>query len=451
MSDPVDPTAPADLVITGATVLGHGDDGTIDFAAAQDIVIRGGAIEAVVPHAGPIPAVETIAADGMVAMPGLINCHSHSPMVMFRGAAEDVPEARWFNEFIWPMEVNLTEDDIELAARLAAAEMIRSGTTTFVDHYFSMDAIARVTEEVGMRGLLGWTYFSSEGPAGFERSLGFAREWDGAAGGRIRTALAPHAPYTVTDEDLVTTATAAREHALPVHIHASEARIQTRNSLERHGVTPIEVLRRTGILDGHTVIAHGIGIVADDLPTLAAAPQVGIGSAPKGYLKHGFDTTPLRLLRSAGVPVGLATDGAASNNTVDIWESMTAMGLVQKATERDQAYLPAREVLGIATTESAAVAGLTGIVGRIAPGHRADLILVDLSGPRTQPIHDLASTLVYSAHSDDIDTTIVDGRVLMRGKRLLTVDVAAVVAELAPRLARLTDRSHGRSIQDYGE
>jgi 5-methylthioadenosine/S-adenosylhomocysteine deaminase len=369
-------------------------------------------------------------------------------MVLFRGAAEDVSEERWFNEFIWPMEVNLTEHDIELGARLAAAEMISTGTTTFADHYFGMDAIARSTEETGLRALLGLTYFSSDGEAGLERGLDFADRWNGRAGGRITAALAPHAPYTVTHEDLVATTLAALDNDLPIHIHASESRIQTRHSLDREGATPIEVLRRAGMFDARVLLAHGIGLVPEDLATLANG-RTGVGSAAKGYLKHGTDTTPVRMLRAAGIPVGLATDGAASNNTVDMWETMTAFALVQKAVERDQSFLTAREVLEHATVQGARAIGREHDLGRIAAGYRADLLLVDLAGPRTQPVHDLAATLVYSAHSDDIDTTIVDGRVLMRGRALLTVDVPALVAEITPNLPRLTDRTHGRSIQDY--
>ncbi|GAA4175293.1 amidohydrolase [Gryllotalpicola koreensis] len=439
---------PADLVVRGAVVLAYSEADGVHFLPDHDVVVRGGVIEAVQPTGEPVPALETIDAHGMVAMPGLINCHAHSPMVLFRGVAEDVSEERWFNEYIWPMEVNLTDDDIELGARLAAAEMISTGTTTFADHYFGMEQIARSTDESGLRALLGLTYFSSDGPAGLERGLAFAESWGGKAGGRITTALAPHAPYTVGHEDLVATALAALDHDLPVHIHASESRIQTKHSIDREGVTPIEVLHRAGLFEARLLIAHGIGIVPEDVATLAAG-RVGVGSAAKGYLKHGTDTTPVRLLRAAGVPVGLATDGAASNNTVDMWETMTAFALVQKAVERDQAFLSARDVLEHATVQSARAIGRGDDLGRLEAGYRADLLLVDLSGPRTQPVHDLAATLVYSAHSDDIDTTIVDGRVLMRGRKLLTVDVPGLVAEIAPRLPRLTDRSHGRSIQDY--
>ena len=441
---------PADLAITDVTALVHDADGAVQFLAGATILVGEGLIISVSEEAAPA-GVEVIDGRGQVAMPGLINCHSHSPMVMFRGAAEDVSTSDWFNKKIWPMEVNLTESDVTLAARLACAEMIASGTTTFADHYFMMDRIADVVDETGMRANLGWTYFSSEGDTGFDRGLGFALERNGSASGRITTSLAPHAEYTVNDEDLRRTARAGLDHDLLVHIHAAESRVQTRQSRAVRGISPIQVLALTGVLEGRTLVAHGKGIVPEDLPLLAAARgRVGVGSAPKGYLKVGEETTPIRGLLSAGVAVGLATDGAASNNTLDVWESMMMTSLVQKYVEQDQLWMTARQVLGIATLGSAAAVGLGGTVGSLAPGHQADIILVDLSGPHTRPIHDLAATLVYSARSADISTTIVAGRVLMRDRRLLTVDVPATLDSLAPRLAELTDISHGKSIQDYG-
>lgn len=447
-----------DLIVAGATALEH-DDGEVVLREGRSVVVRGGEIVAVVDdtdlpaardRAGLDPDVEVIDARGQVAMPGFVNCHTHSPMVMFRGAAEDIPAERWFNEYIWPMEVNLTDEDVALATRLAAAEMIQAGVTTFADHYFSMATIAGVVEEVGLRGVLGETYFSTDGAAGLERSLDFATGWRGKAEGRITTALAPHATYTVEHGDLVACASAAEEHDLLVHIHASESRGQVRTTRERHGITPIEQLRRAGLLEVPLLIAHGIGIAPEDLPSLApVAGHVGVASAPRGYLKQGPHTTPVRALTAIGVAVGLATDGAASNNTLDVWEAMTFTALVQKAVEDDPTWMTARQCLRLATLDSARAVGLAGQVGSLAPGHRADIVLVDLSEARTQPVLDLANTLVHSARSSDVTTTIVDGRVLMRHRELTTIDLPAVTAELAPRLARLTDRSHGRSIQEY--
>jgi 5-methylthioadenosine/S-adenosylhomocysteine deaminase len=444
---------PASLIISGCTVLVHDDQERIGFEEDAAVVVRDGIVESVTSADAvrDLPAVERIDARGQVAMPGLVNCHTHAPMVTLRGVAEDLPTEEWFNDVVWPIESNLTAKDVELGARLACAEMIRGGVTCFADHYFSMDTVAAVVEECGIRAHLGEAYFSSQGPQGREKSLEFALRHRGGAGGRITTALAPHAPYTVDDADLAATAGLAHEHGLPVHLHAAENRDQAETSLARHGVTPIEVLRRTGILDTDVLIAHGSGILDRDLPLLAnAAGRTAVATAPRGYLKFAWPTTtPVRALYDIGVPVGLATDGAASNNSLDVWESMALTALLQKSTTGDPRWLTARQALHHAGPQSARAVGLGDVVGTLAAGRRADIVLVDLTGPHTQPVHDLAATLVHSARSCDVRTTIVDGRVLMRDRKLLTLDVAAVVRELGERMPALLDRSHGRRIQDY--
>ncbi|MFD4556396.1 amidohydrolase [Streptomyces sp. NPDC058469] len=445
--------SPADLLITGCTVLVHDDQERIGFEEDAAIVVRDGLVESVggAAEVAGLAAVERVDARGQIALPGLVNCHTHAPMVALRGLAEDLPTEEWFNDVVWSVESNLTEKDVELGARLACAEMIRAGVTCFADHYFSMDTVAAVVAECGIRAHLGEAYFSSQGPQGREKSLEFALRHRGAADGRITTALAPHAPYTVTDADLTATAQLALEHGLPVHIHAAENRDQTDTSLSRHGVTPIEVLDRTGLLATDLLIAHGTGIIDRDLPVLErASGRTAVATAPRGYLKFAWpDTTPIRALRAIGIPVGLATDGAASNNSLDVWESMALTSLVQKSTEGDPRWLTSRQALHHATLQSARAVGLGDSIGSIAPGRRADIILVDLTGPHTRPVHDLAATLVHSARSSDVRTTIVDGRVLMRDRELLTLDVPAVVRELEDRLPALVDRSHGRRIQEY--
>jgi 5-methylthioadenosine/S-adenosylhomocysteine deaminase len=446
-------SSPTDLLITGCTVLVHDDQERIGFEQDAAIVVRDGLVESVTsaPEAAGLAAVERIDARGQIALPGLVNCHTHAPMVALRGLAEDLPTEEWFNDVVWPVESNLTEKDVELGARLACAEMIRAGVTCFADHYFSMDTVAAVVAECGIRAHLGEAYFSSQGPQGRAKSVEFALRHRGTAGGRITTALAPHAPYTVTDADLTATAELALEHGLPVHIHAAENRDQTDTSLSRHGITPIEVLDRTGLLATDLLIAHGTGIIDRDLPVLErASGRTAVATAPRGYLKFAWpDTTPIRALRALGIPVGLATDGAASNNSLDVWESMALTSLIQKSTEGDPRWLTSRQALHHATLQSARAVGLGDSIGSLAPGRRADIILVDLTGPHTQPVHDLAATLVHSARSADVRTTIVDGRVLMRDRELLTLDVPAVVRELEDRLPALVDRSHGRRIQEY--
>ncbi|MEU5895468.1 amidohydrolase [Streptomyces venezuelae] len=461
---------PADLVITGCTALTHDPRGQIVFVEDATIAVRDGFITSVAPGAhdpggsptstpASTPAftpTRTTHLDGRgtLALPGLINCHTHTPMVALRGLAEDLPAHAWFNDWIWPVESNLTERVVGLGARLACAEMICGGVTTFADHYFAMDEVAAATEESGLRAVLGQAYFSTQGPEGRAASLDFALRQRGAADGRVTTCLAPHAPYTVDEPDLAATAELARRHGLLVHIHAAENREQTDNSLARHGLTPIEILERAGLLDTDVLLAHVTGLdTARDLPVLRRAAErsgrVAVASAPRGYLKFGWDTTPVRALRQAGVPVGLATDGAASNNTLDVWESMTLTALVQKSVERDPTWLTARQALDHATLQSARAVGLGDEIGSLAAGHRADLVLVDMTGPHTQPVHDLAATLVHSARSADVRTTIVAGRVLMRDRELLTLDVPDIVGELSGLLPELVDRSHGKRIQEY--
>lgn len=263
----------ADLIITGCTALVHDDHEQIDLVEDATIVVRDGLIESVTTDDPDdleyTPAIERIDARGQLAMPGLVNCHTHAPMVALRGVAEDLPLEEWFNDVIWPIESNLKDKDVELGARLACAEMIRGGVTCFADHYFSMDTVAAVVADCGMRANLGEAYFSSQGAEGRERSLDFALRQRGAADGRITTSLAPHAPYTVDDADLAATAQLAGEHGLLVHIHAAENRDQTDTSLTRHGRTPIEILEGAGLLDVDLLIAHGTGIVERDLPVLA--------------------------------------------------------------------------------------------------------------------------------------------------------------------------------------
>ncbi|MGX1909167.1 amidohydrolase [Streptomyces phaeochromogenes] len=453
--------APADLIITRCTALVHDDHEQIGFVEDATIVVRAGRIETITTgsvdlsaadHPAPgLSAAEHIDARGQVAMPGLVNCHTHTPMVTLRGIAEDLPIEEWFNDFVWPIESNLQEKDVELGARLACAEMIRGGVTCFADHYFSMDTVAAVTAESGMRANLGQAFFSSQGAEGREQSLDFALRHRDTADGRITTSLAPHAPYTVEDADLAAAAQLAREHGLLVHIHASENRDQADTSLARHGRTPIEVLADAGLLDTDLLIAHGTGIMERDLPVLARATgRIAVAGAPRGYLKFAWPTTtPVRALRELGIPVGLATDGAASNSSLDVWESMALTALVQKFTEGDPRWLTSRQALHHATLQSARAVGLGEEIGSLAPGRRADIILVDVSGPHTQPVHDLAATLVHSARSGDVRTTIVDGRVIMRDRELLTLDVPAIVREMNERMPALIDRSHGKRIQDY--
>lgn len=449
MADSTSP--PADLAIVNCTALVAEGDG-IRFQPNSTIEITGGAFTRIDASTSTPPhAHRVIDARGMVAMPGLVNTHTHAAMTLFRGSAEDVEVNSWFNQYIWPMEVNLRERDVYLGTMVAAAEMIECGVTTFADMYFQMDESAQAVVDSGMRANLSSSFFSSQGLDGLEVAAAFAERWNGAADGRITTAVAPHAPYTVNDEHLRAAADVARRLGVKVHTHAAEDIAQTRSSLASRGVTPIRVLADTGVLDAGCIIAHGNGIVDDDIPLLAAhRDRVGVTHGPKGYLKFALGPlTPIASLLAAGVPVGYCTDGAASNNTLDIFESMRVTAISQKQVCDDATWFTSEQALAMAGTPSAAVVGLADRVGRLEVGMRADMILVDLSGFHCQPVHSIAAALVYSVQPNDVRTTIVDGRLLMHERQLLTIDREALLAEFRARASDITDRSHGRTIQDY--
>ncbi|WNG50089.1 amidohydrolase [Archangium minus] len=425
--------------------------GSLTLARHQDILIRGNRITELRPTGSPMePGVTVLEGNRMLAMPGLINTHAHVPMVLFRGLAEDVPLERWFNEFIWPLESNLTEEDVYWGAQLGLIEMIEGGVTTVADHYFFMDRVAQAVEEAGTRGHLGWAVFSSRGHEALAETAAFAERWKGGAGGRITTCMAPHAPYTCDDGFLRASAEHAARLGIGIHIHAAEVMNQTLASVQKRGLTPIQVLRDTGILDVPTLIAHGCGLLPQDLELLARhQANVSIAHAPKTYLKLVMGIAPIRALRKSGVAVGLATDGAVSNNTLDIFESLRLMALLQKHEALDPEVMPIHEALDIATRGSAAALGMGDRLGVLAPGYQADILLVDIRGAHWQPPHNLLAGLVYSARASDVHTVMVDGRVIMRERRLLTLDKERVLTEVAKTMERLAQRVPESRIQRY--
>lgn len=439
-----------DLLIQNAHVLQVPSDGDVWMLHDHDIAIQGNRIQAVEPAGtiNPDQARHIVQAGGMVAMPGLINTHAHVPMVVFRGVAEDVSVERWFNEYIWPLESNLQEEDVYWGMLLGLVEMIEAGVTCVADHYFYMDQAARAVEEAGTRAALGWAIFGNQGLAMLDRTAEFVERWQGAAGGRITTWLAPHAPYTCDDDFLRAVAQRAHDLDVGIHIHVAETVEQTQSSLTRRGITPIRVLEETGVLHRPTILAHAIGATPEDIQLLAQRPA-GVAHSPKTYLKLAAGTAPVIAFRQAGVPVGLATDGAASNNTLDVWESMRLMALTQKQAHASPEVMPIAEALYIATRDSARVIGLADQIGAIEPGYLADLILVDMSGPHVQPLHSIPAALVYAIRASDVQTVIVDGRVIMHQRQLFTLDKAEIIRQVNRSMQRLAQRVPGRRIQVY--
>jgi 5-methylthioadenosine/S-adenosylhomocysteine deaminase len=283
-----------------------------------------------------------------------------------------------------------------------------------------------------------------------DQTAAFVERWQGAANGRITTWMAPHAPYTCDDDFLRAAVAHARRLNTGIHIHAAEDRAQTQSSLAKRGLTPIQVLGATGILDGPTLIAHGCGILPQDVELLRRyADHVGVAHCPKTYLKLAAGLTPILPLREAGVAIGLGTDGAASNNTLDIWESLRLMALAQKHEAHNPEVMTIGEALEIAWLGSASAVGLAGQIGRLAPGYLADIILVDLNGAHHQPLHSITASLVYNTRASDVQTVIVNGQILMRDRQLLTLDKAEIIRQVNQSMARLAERVPDKRIQVY--
>ncbi|WP_350275318.1 amidohydrolase [Kribbella sp. HUAS MG21] len=451
------------LVIRNVSVLVVPEQGECRVDEAQDIYVQDDrivAIEPTTPASVASPAGAAVAGDdevgevidgtGLLAVPGLVNSHTHSPMVMMRGAAEDLGIEDWFNRRIWPMEVNLTAERVRVGARLACAEMLLAGVTTFVDHYFHPEQIAAVAVEAGIRADIAPTFFSSAGQEAIDAAVDTTRQLT-RLHPRITASLGPHATYTVTDDDLRRTADLARAEGLRIHLHAAETADQTQASLDKHGVTPIQVLERTGVLDAGALIAHGCGIRPADLPILERyADRTMVASCPKVYLKLAMgEVTPIKGLRSAGVDVGIGTDGAAVHNTLDVWEAIRMVALTQKQRENDAEWMTLSDTLRHATRGSAAAAGLKGRVGALEPGHQADIALLDLSAPHNQPLHDPRAALVYSVRASDVVTVLVAGQVVVRNRQLTTMDLPEVLAEAQSLAHTLVDLSAGGAVQHY--
>lgn len=438
------------LFIRNARVLQTTLAGEARVLDGQDVAIRGNAIVAVQPTGAPPPpdAGEILEANGQLLMPGLINCHAHVPMVIFRGLAEDVSLETWFNEYMWPLESNLQEEDVYWGMLLGLVEMIEAGVTCVADHYFFMDRAAEAVQQAGTRAALGWAAFDSQGIAALDRTAEFCRRWQGAADGRITTWMAPHAPYTCDDDFLRAARDRAADLGVGIHVHVAETRGQTEAHVQKRGLTPIRLLDELGILKLPTILAHAVGATEDDLRLLADRPA-GVAHCPKTYLKLAMGIAPVHAMRRAGVAVGLGTDGAVSNNTLDVWESMRLMALTQKEATGAPENLTLGETLAIATRGSAQVVGLGDRLGSVEPGKLADLILVDLDGAHHQPLHSVPASLVYAARAADVRTVIVGGRTIMRDRQLLTLDKGEIIRQVNRSLERLSRRTPESRIQVY--
>jgi 5-methylthioadenosine/S-adenosylhomocysteine deaminase len=384
-----------------------------------------------------------IDAKGKVALPGLINCHTHVPMTLFRGVAEDQPLNDWLKKIIWPLEAKLSSEDIYLGSVLGCLEMIRSGTTCLSDTYFHEDMVAKAVKASGLRGVLAEGIIEGGNKAFAERmlkrSVGFAKSFHGYADGRVDVMLGPHAAYSCSPELLTKVAEEASRLGVGVHLHVAESRAMFDELEKKYGCGEVEFLDKLGVLKGNVVAAHCIDLTNKDRRILAER-DVSVVYCPVANMKLGLGAAHVKDLLDLGVRVGLGTDGPASNNSLDMFETMKFGALLQKAVYRDPTVLSAYRTLEMATIDGARVLGLGEQVGSLEVGKKADVILVDLSKPHLKPLHDVYANLVYSARGSDVDTVIVNGKILMQNQQVKTLDEQMVMEKAEQAAFKLTSQ-----------
>ncbi len=399
--------------------------GAIIDGAPRTIHVEGGRIRSL---GEDLPADRVIEAAGLYAFPSLKNAHTHAGMTIFRGYGDDLPLMEWLQTKIWPAELMLTEETVYHATRLALLEMLKGGTTWLADMYWHRDGVARAVRDMGMKGHIASVFIDlgdrAKAKKQCDRTLARLAERD-KFGSRVKMALGPHAIYTVSNESLRWIGELAAREDLIVHIHLSETRGEVEDCRKLHGTTPARLLDRLGLVGPNLVAAHGIFLEEEERKMLADAGATVVTN-PISNLKLAVGGIfPYRAAREAGLRVALGTDGAGSNNNLDMIEEMKIVALIQKHNSGDPTCLPAREALDLATVAPAEAFDLGS--GRIEPGAPADLMLVDLGAPATQPVHDPVSNLVYAANASSVHTTICDGEVLMHDRMVEVVDEAEVI------------------------
>ena len=374
---------------------------------------------------------------GKLVMPGLINTHCHAGMTLQRSYADDITLMSWLNDYIWPFESRQTPDEVALGMTLGIVEMLLGGVTSFVDMYYDEDRCVEVAERLGIRAVLGCNYFDSNIEEVFpqvERAVSRAA----AGSGRVRIAVAPHSPYTVSPENLVRGRELAERLDLGLMTHIAETRDELRIVRERYGRTPVEHLDALGLLGARTIGAHCVHVTDSDIETLAAR-GVTVSHNPQSNMKISSGVAPVEKLRRAGALVTVATDGTCSNNDLDMWEELRTASFLQKSATGDPTVLPAWEVLRMATANGARAMGYAdGELGVLREGALADLIVVDLQKPHLQPIHDVVSNLVYCGKAADVETVVVDGRIVVEERRIEGVDLAELYGRVAAAVRRIT-------------
>jgi len=434
---------PWDTIILGGTVLTLEPEGRPIPNGA--VAISGGTISAVGPAEDLLeqaPTGEVIDASGCIIMPGFVNTHSHLPMTLLRGLADDLPLKEWLEHHIWPAErEHMNAESVRVGTQLAAAEQLLAGVTTTTDMYFFDDIIGDTLAEIGMRAVVAESLIDFATPrcATPDEMIEKQRELIERFKNHplITPAVAPHAPYTVSAANLAREAELADEMEVPLHIHLSETRWEVEKLLEEKGVSPVAYLANLGVLSERTVAAHCVHVSPQDLEILAEL-EVAVSHNPASNLKLGSGVAPVPAMLVAGIKVGIGTDGPASNNTLDLLRDTQLTALLHKGTTGQPTVIPAGEAIAMATIGGARVLGLDDRIGTLSEGKEADIICIDVRLPHATPVYDPFSHLAYSARSADVRHVLVRGRVLVRNRNLETLDFEAVrakVTEITTRIA----------------
>ncbi|HZE72828.1 MAG TPA: amidohydrolase [Pyrinomonadaceae bacterium] len=421
----------AELLVLGGTIVTMDSSRRVIENGA--IAISGGKILAVGPRAElerQYAAAQIIDARNRLIIPGLINGHTHIPMTLFRGLADDLDLQEWLTKYIFPAEAkNVTEEFVRAGTRLGLAEMIRGGTTTYCDMYYFEDAIADETAKAGVRGVLGETLIdfpvadnktNAEGMAYAEK---FVAHWKG--NDLIVAAIAPHAPYTVSEEHLKAIRAFSDRTGAPIVTHISETKREVDDSLKAKGASPIDYLERIGFLNNRVIAAHVVWPAGDELDILKRR-GVGVVHNPQSNMKLASGVAPVPKMMAEGIAVGLGTDGAASNNDLNMWEEMDTAAKLHKVFSGDPKVMTAQQAFELATIRGAAALHLDNLIGSLEAGKRADIVIVERDALNQIPLYNIYSDLVYATKASDVQTVIVNGRVLMRDHRLLTLNEPAI-------------------------
>jgi 5-methylthioadenosine/S-adenosylhomocysteine deaminase len=428
------PSPPVDLLVRGGTVVTM--DAEMRVLAGGSIAVRDGKIDAVLAAGEALPpAREAIDAVGHLVIPGLVNAHGHVPMIVMRGIAEDLALMDWLNGVVFPIEAKTVDPELVYwGTLLAGIEMARSGTTTFSDMYYFEEEIARATEKVGLRGVLGQTIIGFPAPdykttdealAGTERFLQRYKDHP-----RVIASVAPHALYTTPLEVIVKARELARRYRAPFQMHAHESPEEDAAVRPRYGATALTALAGAGVLGPGMFVHHAITVTASDI-ALMKRHSIGATHNPESNMKGGSGLAPVPELLAAGIAVGLGTDGAASNNNLDPFETMDFTGKAHKLVRHDPTAMPARTIVRMATIDGARALGLADRIGSLETGKQADLALIDLRVPELTPMYDVYAHLVYAVRGANVRTVIVGGRVIVRDRTVTTVDAAEVMARCA--------------------